>query len=380
MNKEKEQTPEAEIVVPSGRDVIEITPFGTTDKLKLSIHIVRNMIAVPTKTGKQPDDNQCIKFMMLCKSRHLNPFDGDCYMLGYDSQSGPQFSLITAHQVFLKRAEASEGFDGMESGVILRMPEGGIVEREGDFVDDGERLVGGWAKVYRKNLAKPIYRRLKLSVFNTGRSRWEKDPAGMIVKCAEADCLRTAFPTHLGGLYVGEELPPIDMVDSNTSGGRLLIKRAQVPKQLGNGDEKKTEPDSSVMPEAASSPSPIAETIQRHVSDWDRFGESAAKSPEPTQAATEPEKKTEKPLTRKRRNARSETPTPVQEIPPNQAEMLKRLTAGNKTPADLVRVAFANEWVSGDERWPFSEEKLAKFLTEENWPTITEELDALPKS
>ena len=33
----------------------------------------------------------------------------------------------------------------------------------------------------------------------------------MIVKCAEADALRSAFPTHLGGLYLAEERPPIDI-------------------------------------------------------------------------------------------------------------------------------------------------------------------------
>src|SRR6266478_6257918 len=158
MNNEKAITE-----IPSDeKGSIEIIPFGTDERIKLNVAIVQKMVAVRTRTGKLPDTNQCIKFMMLCRARHLNPFEGDAFMLGYDTQAGPQFSLITAHQVFLKRAEASQGFDGMESGVILRLPEGGIIERQGDLVYDGEQLVGGWSKVYRKDRKIPFYRRLKL--------------------------------------------------------------------------------------------------------------------------------------------------------------------------------------------------------------------------
>lgn len=189
---------------------VEIMPLGSDEKIKLNIGIVQRLIAVPTRSGKIPNPDQCMKFLMLCKAKHLNPFEGDCYLLGYDTQSGPQFSQITAHQVFLKRAEASEQFDGMESGVIIKTSEG-IEERQGDLVLDGEELIGGWAKAYRKDRTHCIYRRIKLSTFNTGQSRWAKDPAGMICKVAEADALRTSFPSHLGGLYITEEREPIDI-------------------------------------------------------------------------------------------------------------------------------------------------------------------------
>lgn len=198
-------------LIPSDdKTKIEIIPFGTDEKIQLNVAIVQNIIAVATKTGKKPDSAQAIKFMMLCKARHLNPFEGDAYLLGYDTQNGPQFSLITAHQVFLKRAEASKGFDGMESGVIIKTDKG-VEEREGDITFEGEKLLGGWAKVHRSDQKFPFYRRLKLETFSTGQSRWSKDAAGMIVKCAEADALRSAFPTHLGGLYMAEERNPVEV-------------------------------------------------------------------------------------------------------------------------------------------------------------------------
>jgi hypothetical protein len=49
-------------------------------------------------------------------------------------------------------------------------------------------------------------KRIKLGTFNKGRSVWQTNPAGMIVKCAEADALRSSFPTELGGLYLQGEV------------------------------------------------------------------------------------------------------------------------------------------------------------------------------
>jgi phage recombination protein Bet len=232
------------ITVPAESKAIEFVPFGAAESIKLSVSIVKTLVAVPTRSGKVPDDRDCIKFMMLCRARHLNPFEGDAFLLGYDTQHGPQFSLITAHQVFLKRAEASKDFDGMESGVIVRDADDHVLEREGDFTFKDESLLGGWAKVYRKDRTKPIYRRLKLETFSSGRSRWEKDPAGMIVKCAEADALRSSFPTHLGGLYMREENPPIDLVEIPQA--RIGNKQTPLeePKQLKSAAKvEKAEPN-----------------------------------------------------------------------------------------------------------------------------------------
>jgi phage recombination protein Bet len=185
---------------PRSMQVQEYKPFGSAEPIKLSVAIIQKMIAQPTKSGKLPTETECIKFLMLCKARLLNPFEGDCYFLGYDGKDGPQFSMITAHQVFLKRAEMNSNFDGMQSGVIIEV-DGEIKEREGDFTSEGEKVVGGWARVFRKDRSMPTYRRVKRGVYDSGRSRWGVDPGGMCCKVAEADALRSSFPAHLGGLY-----------------------------------------------------------------------------------------------------------------------------------------------------------------------------------
>lgn len=185
---------------------MEFVPFGASDKIKLSVRIVADMIAVPTKRGNKPNEVDCMKFMMMCQAQRLNPFAGDAYMVGYDTQDGPKFSLITAIAALLKRAEVHPDFDGMESGVIILDINGDVIERAGDFHLEDERVIGGWAKVYSKKLSRPTYRRIRMARFNKAHGQWAVDPAGMIVKCAEADALRSTFPTMTGGLYLREEL------------------------------------------------------------------------------------------------------------------------------------------------------------------------------
>lgn len=184
---------------------IEFIPFGSADKIKLSIEIVQNMIAVPTKSGKTCSRREAVRFLMLCQAQRLNPFAGDAFLIGYDGQDGPTFSLIAAHQSFLKRAETCPAYEGMESGIILQGEDDSITERAGDFHLEDEHVVGGWARVFRKE-RKPTYRRIRMNRFNKGFAQWKVDAAGMIVKCAEADALRSTFPTLLGGLYMQGEM------------------------------------------------------------------------------------------------------------------------------------------------------------------------------
>lgn len=188
------------------RGEICYVPFGEAREVCLTVGMVRQFLCTPTSKGFDPSDQDCVKFLMLCQSKRLNPWSGDAYLVGFDTQNGPQFSLITAHQALLKRAEASEHFNGIEWGVIVER-DGEEHQRQGDRVAKGEKLVGGWAKCYRKDRVVPFSNEVGLEVYSTGRSRWKVDPGGMIAKVARASVLRLAYPTELSGLYIGEETP-----------------------------------------------------------------------------------------------------------------------------------------------------------------------------
>lgn len=187
---------------------VAFVPFGAADEIKLSIKIIQNIVAVPTKSGATCSERDAMKFLMMCQAQRLNPFAGDAYLTGYDSKDGPKFSLITAVQVFYKRAETCQDYEGIDSGIILQNEDGSITEREGDFCLSDEEVVGGWAVVHRKG-RKPMKARLSIDAMKPPYDTpfWSKTKApGQICKCAEMDALRRSFPSLLGGLYIQGEM------------------------------------------------------------------------------------------------------------------------------------------------------------------------------
>jgi len=197
--------------------VTEYTPFGAKEKISLTPERVIRYLCRPTKSGATCTVEQATRFIMLCKARELNPWEGDAFIVGYDTKDGPEFNLVTAHQAFLKRAEAHHAYEGMEGGVVVSFGETEEVKDiEGDFIPADCKLVGGWARVYRNDRKIQTYRRLSLSAFSKPFGVWNVNAAGMIVKCAEADALRSAFPNNLAGMYMKDEFSTEQVSDAPT--------------------------------------------------------------------------------------------------------------------------------------------------------------------
>jgi phage recombination protein Bet len=248
---------------------IRYVPIGGTEEIEISIGVMSNFIAHKTRSGIGPSRADLVRFMMLCKASALNPWTGDAYLIGYDTMENgvkvAKFSMIVAAQALFKRAELNKDFNGIESGVIVRNADGAIEYREGDFYlpeDDTEKLLGGWARVYRKNCDKPFYDALKLAVYSTGKSRWAVDPAGMIVKVAESSALRKAFPNTLADCYTREEMDhvieravePREVLQSQPVDGTAIAHQARTLKDLARAksEAKQVEPSQAEVKQAAS--------------------------------------------------------------------------------------------------------------------------------
>jgi len=234
-------------------------PFAEDDEIKLSPGIILKYLCHPTKNGVWPDEQQIMKFQVLCRSRKLNPFEGDAYLVGYDGKFGPEFSIITAIQAIYKRAELNPHYDGIDSGVIVEDSKGMIVQRTGDFCHAGDKLLGGWATVYRKDQSHPVVEKLNLENRDKNRSVWNSDKAGMIVKCAEAGALRRAFPSQLSGMFTREEI----VAATNPGEARVERERAEIDvgKILGPAREETSKPGGS----SAEAPRPRQQAPARPV-------------------------------------------------------------------------------------------------------------------
>jgi len=184
---------------------IQYTPTGETSPIRITMEMIARDIAVPTKNGKMPEEKDCLRFMNLCAARKLNPWSGDCFMLGFDGEKGAKFEMLVSYQALLKRAEGTASFEGLQGGVIVQVANGDIVNRAGHIVLKGETLIGGWAMAYRADRRVPHESAVALSTFDKQNKRWKEDPAGMITKCAKSAVLREAFPSNCGGMYIDEE-------------------------------------------------------------------------------------------------------------------------------------------------------------------------------
>lgn len=187
---------------------LSYTPSGETSEVLLSVPIAKRFFVKPTKKGLMPTDEQITQFVMTCKARELNPWLGDVWLVGYDTQDGPEFSLITSVQALHKRADKMPEYDGLAAGIVVER-NGELADIPGAIPPSESKVVGGWCQVMRKDRATPFYASVTMTSRNKKRNLWNSDPEGMVRKCAVAAALREAFPNQNGGLYTTDELPLI---------------------------------------------------------------------------------------------------------------------------------------------------------------------------
>ncbi|EAC8477261.1 phage recombination protein Bet [Listeria monocytogenes] len=168
------------------------------EKVKLSGNMIREYLV----SGEaQVTDQEVVMFLQLCKYQRLNPFLKEAYLVKFN---GRPAQIIVAKEAFMKRAEAHEQFDGFEAGIIVSR-ENEIVEIEGAIKLKKDVLLGGWARVYRKDRSRPIVSKISLEEFSKGQSTWNSMPLTMIRKTAIVNAMREAFPDALGAMYTEEE-------------------------------------------------------------------------------------------------------------------------------------------------------------------------------
>lgn len=165
---------------------------------KLSIEIIKKYI------NDKVTDEEAYVFLELCKARGLNPFIGQVHLIKYDPVKPA--TMVLAKDTFIERAEANANYDGFEAGVIIKDKPGTKIRRPGAFVGTDEVLLGGWAKVYRKDHTHPVEAEVSMKEYNTGKASWGKIPATMIRKVALVQAHREGFPSELGGMYDQSEM------------------------------------------------------------------------------------------------------------------------------------------------------------------------------
>ena len=147
-------------------------------------------------------------FTELCKVRKLNPFLKEAYLIKYGSQPA---QIVVGKDAILKRAINNKQFNGREQGIIVLTKGEEIIERKGTFKLDTDKLVGGWAKVYRKDWEYPTYISVSFTEVAQTKasgelnSNWNSKGATMVEKVALMRGLRETFAEDLGAMIDEDE-------------------------------------------------------------------------------------------------------------------------------------------------------------------------------
>lgn len=168
------------------------------EEVKLSGNMVKQYLV---SGNGNVTDQEVVMFLQLAKYQKLNPFLNEAYLVKFGSQPA---QIIVSKEAFMKRAENHPQYDGMKAGIVVER-NGEIVELPGALKLDKDKLIGAWAKVFRKDRKEPTEIQIELKEFNKGQSTWKSMPNTMIRKTAIVNALREAFPEALGSMYTEED-------------------------------------------------------------------------------------------------------------------------------------------------------------------------------
>ena len=206
------------VVTYEAKDGIEVTlTFETIKKYLVQGH--------PEWVTPQ----EMMYFIGICKSRGLNPFAKDCYLIKYSQAEGA--AIITSIDYYRKRAKAQKDCKGWAKGII--------VERKGEIIDsnglllESDTLLGAWFMAQPEGWQNPFRLEINLAGYikktkdGSITKFWKKEnQPSMIAKVVESQGLRTLWPDEFQQLYTPEEMGEADIFETTEKVAKEPKKRS----------------------------------------------------------------------------------------------------------------------------------------------------------
>ena len=172
---------------------------------------------------------EIVLFLNQCKIYNLNPFKREIYLIKYGSYPA---DIVVGYQVYLKRAERTKNWAGMESGTRGSLKKKDLI---------------AWVKIYRKDWKRPLYHEVewdeyvKLKKDGTVTKFWAKMPKTMLKKVVISQGYRLAFPDEMGDLpYIVEEIDHIREQEMPDASERFTAETEE-SKEVEEKADKKAE-------------------------------------------------------------------------------------------------------------------------------------------
>ena len=280
----------------TNNQIIEEKGDFLTNPQLLNSGIVRKYLDPQGKAS----DEELAYFIAHAKAQNLNPFTKEIYFIKYGNQPA---HVVTAKSAFEKKADSHPQFDGKEAGVIY-LQDGEIKYSRGAFIPKGAEIIGGWAKVYRKDRTYPTETEVSFEEYDNskirakikeltqqgkdvtypvmnsygkpiGENNWDTMPCVMIRKVALVSAYREAFPAELGSNYEADEIKldntPRDVTPHETQEEVKARKMAQIEQHKQEQAQKQSEKVDTSYPASEIpnySEEPSEEAVQGELLDY----------------------------------------------------------------------------------------------------------------
>lgn len=219
-----------------------ITIYRSRDgqEIKLSFDVVRRYLV--SGHPEWVTEGEFLMYMGMCKSRGLNPFKRDIYLIKM-SKEDPA-AMVVSIDYFRSRARAQKDCVGWHEGIVVKVKGDNIEYRVGSIVWPGEELVGGWFRAKPSGWTDeytwtvPLDRYIKKTREGKLTRFWDKPmQPEMICKVAASQGLRRCWPDEFQGLYIKEEI--VREVDPEPAPEPTAIETTSTPseEQPKNVDE-----------------------------------------------------------------------------------------------------------------------------------------------
>uniref|UniRef100_A0A6H1ZPP8 Putative DNA recombination protein n=1 Tax=viral metagenome TaxID=1070528 RepID=A0A6H1ZPP8_9ZZZZ len=167
--------------------------------------------------GGSVTDQELMYFLGVCKSRGLNPFNKDAYLIKYGNNDPA--AIVISIDYFRSRAKVQPDCVGWKKGIVVQRDDGTLRDSAG-IILEGEKLIGGffeatpqgWSVLFRLEVNLSGY--IKKTKDGRITKFWsEENQPSQIAKVAESQGLRTMWPNEFQGIYEEAEIkaPTIDM-------------------------------------------------------------------------------------------------------------------------------------------------------------------------
>ena len=209
-------------------------------------------------------------FSAVCKSKGLNPYKKDAYLIKYDESPA---AIVTSIDYFRSRAKAQKDCQGWQCGIIVKGKDGKTRDSHG-LILDGEELLGGWFEAQPTGWKEPFRLEVNLNGYlkkkrDGGLTEFwkeEKQPS-QISKVAESQGLRRLWPDEFAKMYGEAEIQRETITaEFERMNGKKNDFLEKLPKEI----------DSALVQEylnqaATGNKCTIEEIKEAALNDWDQF-------------------------------------------------------------------------------------------------------------